>query len=872
MGELNTCLLPEAKQREKLGSILNFEKCERFYGDFHPQVPKHTKNFEGFHEKQHVERKLGRSEEVVKYMSYLPSFLEKGENPQEKPFNIGVLDWHQLEKWQCNSNHISGINSKHPQFTSNNSSFITSEGLSSHCCRENMLFPHQQGVNHHALSCHSNATPTEGCSSSTKLLAGNGVKFPDGKACSINPLKAQQSVLQASQSSSLDTLNGLIDRKSKDSAQGRVPGTRWRHFEKDSIISGLKGNDGMQKREALKAERLVPSFIVTDHDFSERHRPVVLESTDDTGNRHFSLDHKSEFKVDNNRSLQANCHSCSRGYTGNFCHIEFASDCACFHSLPDGSGKTKGAHVKQSCAKEIRSINCPSGKEQTIPLTGSEISPCIRKKLEEKNSGSKPRNLAEEKVFQVKVSIADSTTVENSSPTHHFSSGVGRICNSSSSNSLAIPYPVSRDDPKVTSTSASSSNSTCEKSNATSRSRSSPLRRLLDPLLKPRGSDSHDFDRSSERNPLKTDKTKKSSGSQRESPALHSIKIRFDLKGCKTDDIIGTHKAEKNGLVMMQALLQVAVKNGNPLFTFTVDNCTNILAATVKKLSSKKTAPRWVYTFFSFNEMKKKNASWKNQGCKDRNHGYIPNIVAQMKVSDILCTNSNGKRPVSKSCVREFVLSSMGTQDIDQKSGPLTGDDELAAIVVKFLERVDEQSKEDGQWRGTFNKLSVIGLNEPFQEVKSCSNSKDDKGNESASNDIFSLTVILPSGHHGMPSNGEPWPLIERWKSGGSCDCGGWDLGCRIRVLANSNQSSQRSNLAKSQSSTFKLFSQEETEEKKRPVFIYSPFEDGIFSIEFNSSLNLLQAFSIGISVLNSRTSAMLSTNAFGVKISEEIT
>ncbi|KAL0369850.1 UNVERIFIED_CONTAM: hypothetical protein Sangu_0303100 [Sesamum angustifolium] len=410
-----------------------------------------------------------------------------------------------------------------------------------------MLSPHQQGVNHHALPCHSNATPTEGSSSSTKLLAGNGVKFPDCKACSINPLKAQQNVLQATQSSSMDT------------------------------------NDGIQKGEALKAERQVPSFIVTDHDFSERHRPVVLESTDDTGNRHSSLDHKSECKVDNNRSLQA---------------------------------------------------NCQSWKEQTIPLTGSEISPCIRKNLEEKNSGSKPRRLAEKKVFQVKVCIADSTMVENPSSTHHFGSGVGRICNSSSSNSSAIPYPVSRDDSKVTSTSVSSSNSTCEKSNATSRSRSSPLRRLLDPLLKPKGSDSRDFAGSSERNPLKTNKTIKSSGSQRESPALHSIKIKFNLKGCKTDDIIGPHKTEKNGSVMMQALLQVAVKNGNPLFTFTVDNCTDILAATVKKLSSKKTAPRWVYTFFSFNEMKKKNAPWKNQGCKDRNHGYIPNIVAQMKVSD----------------------------------------------------------------------------------------------------------------------------------------------------------------------------------------------------------------------------------------------
>ncbi|KAI3450297.1 hypothetical protein Pfo_006962 [Paulownia fortunei] len=862
--------ITQAKQRKKLGSILNFEKHERFYDDY-PQVLKNAEKSKGFHQKKQVERKLDKSEELVKYMSYLPSYLERGENPQDKPFNIGVLDWRLLEKWQHCHNDVSGINVKHPPSTSNTSSFISSEVSSSHSSRDNTWSFHQQRINHPSLPSHLNATPTEECSSGTKLLAGNEGKFLGCKNGSIDLLKVQQSLLQATQTSSLDTANRLMDSKNKESDLQRVPGSRSQHFETDGIVSGLKGNDRIHKGEALKAEGQVPSYAVSDRDFSERCKTAVAESTDDPGNSCFSTSHQSDSsKGDNHILLKANWYSFYRGSNAKFCNTKFRSGYTNLHYLPNESGKTKDSQVEQSCSEEVRILNCPSGKEQRMLFTGSvSISPSRRKNLEKKNSGSKPGNLAENEVFQVKVGISESTKVRNPSPTRRLSFGVGRIGKSSSSNSSAIPLSENIPDSKVTSNSACSSDSTSEKSNATSRARSSPLRRLLDPLLKPEVDDSHHFARSSERNLLTTDRTVKSSRGQRESPALHSGKVTLDLKGCRTVDIGGPHQTRNNGTSTMQALLQVALKNGLPLFTFTVDNCSDILAATVKEICSENSAHRWIYTFFSFSEMKKKNVHWINQGSKDRNDGYISNIVAQMKVSDILYTNSNGKRSVSKSWVREFVLSSVGARDVDQTSDSLSGD-ELAAIVVKFPERIGGQCNQDGQQRGIFNK-SATGLKQPFQQVRNCSNSRDDEGNESASDALFSATVILPGGNHGVPSKGEPSPLIERWKSGGSCDCGGWDLGCRIRVLANCNQLSQRFISTKSQLTAFKLFSQEEVEEN-RPMFILSPFEDGVFSVECNSSLKLVQAFSVGIAVLNSRTSAILSSNMFGDKISQQFT
>ncbi|KAL4571108.1 hypothetical protein LXL04_017859 [Taraxacum kok-saghyz] len=105
----------------------------------------------------------------------------------------------------------------------------------------------------------------------------------------------------------------------------------------------------------------------------------------------------------------------------------------------------------------------------------------------------------------------------------------------------------------------------------------------------------------------------------------------------------------------------------------------------------------------------------------------------------------------------------------------------------------------------------------------------------------FSTTVVLPGGSHGVPIKGEPSSLTDRWRSGGVCDCGGWDEGCRLKTFTNRNNGAQ-----------FELFVQGEIGEK-RPMFNLSPLKEGIYSVDYNSSLTDLQAFSICISVVESR-------------------
>ncbi|XP_071717153.1 uncharacterized protein [Rutidosis leptorrhynchoides] len=304
----------------------------------------------------------------------------------------------------------------------------------------------------------------------------------------------------------------------------------------------------------------------------------------------------------------------------------------------------------------------------------------------------------------------------------------------------------------------------------------SPLRRLLNPIFSSKETSlelSH-----------KDSKTK--------------AKMKMDIRNCK--DIKVDNSFRNSNSLTKQALFQIAIKNGRPLFTFAVDNNNNdILAATVRSLAGKDDANCWIYTFFTVHEVKKKKGGWLSHGTKGANNGYLPNVTAQMTVRN---------RLIEECAAREFVLSSVNPGQSDNQMLEEHLETELAAIVVRFLKK---------------------------------------KADEDGIQDCFSTTVILPGGHHSVPRKGEPSPLIERWRSGGVCDCGGWDVGCKLRTLTNTVQSVS--------SGKFDLFIQGDVI-TERPFFSLSPLQDGIFSVEYNSSLSLLHAFSICISVIECRKSS----------------
>ncbi|RZR78281.1 hypothetical protein BHM03_00003550 [Ensete ventricosum] len=300
--------------------------------------------------------------------------------------------------------------------------------------------------------------------------------------------------------------------------------------------------------------------------------------------------------------------------------------------------------------------------------------------------------------------------------------------------------------------------------------RQSPLRRMLDPIMKPKNnlhstgpiaalSGSH---RSRELS--RTDKS--NHGEHKPSSVDFTRQVRGNMitSNQLSNNDKGTQKDEKHVAPMKQSLLQVAWKNGLPLFMLSSRDSEVFAAAiTMRSIISNYNDLECIYKIFSVNGSKKKSMFWSSPGKKGKKHQLISNVVGQLKVS---LRNSRSHDGDSSHVMREFVL--LGAEQATVDSSAMS---ELAAIVVKVPPPVD---KSDTPTRAGH---SSCGENLSTRNV-------------SASNDLCQsgISVMLPCGVHGVSTEGEPSPLIERWRSGGACDCGGWDEGCSLTVLADESQ------------------------------------------------------------------------------------
>ncbi|XP_059660814.1 uncharacterized protein LOC132307150 isoform X2 [Cornus florida] len=946
---------------------------------------------QGNHHKQQVGRKTTVNKEVVKYISTLPNYLERGENLQEKAFNVGVLDWRRLENWQHNLKQVPDRCSKDSPSSSNTTSFFSTDGSSIHSSRGHSCSPAHPRMHQPTLQSHLNASPEEGCSQGVKTFTDVGT-IQDLKAASSDPLKGKQSILRICHS--IDEKHSEIKLKEcKSSDPQIVPKTRMSldseifrvapHLKGKMKIQEVKSTGGMEKLPE-------PYYDIIDHNCPGTDNSVVLcLPRDDKENSHSATSCFSDSTaINSQKSSEANQRSFQEvSFSEEVYNAEVYHDIPCSCPMPCEGGDNKNLKMKQANSTDVKSVKCSHKPSQpSLSSVRLSSSPSRGKNLEEKSSkimSTDSTLIKSSEESDLKMGTVAAAKSRKPSPTRLFSIGLGRNGRSSghrdgsaisqlssrhisaksdsekavaprsdnsnshlqngSSTARSCPLRLSSSpsrgknleekSSKIMSTNSTlvkssaesdlkmgtvaaakvrnpsptrlfsigmgknvssrnisaksglekavappcSDNSNNDMQNGSSKARSSPLRRLLDPLLKAKATNSHDSTQSSRKDSSSADRACNSSHGRGESSTLHSMKVKFDLRSCRSINVDDSRHNDKHGSSTVQALLQIAIKNGHPLFTFAVDNNGNILAATMRKLStSKKDDDSWIYTFFTIREMKKKNGCI-NQGSKGKGQGYVPNVVAQLKVTDSQFSKLIGHKCTEQFSIREFVLFAVDPRESDQQTSDFQPNDELAAIIVKFPEQTAKNLDQDGQQSDSFSYQSMIGLKEPLSEVRSNSNSRDDKenGSSNGSQDLFSTTVLLPGGIHGLPSKGEPSSLIERWKSGGLCDCGGWDMGCRIRVLSNQIRLSRRSSssIVHPTEGLFELFSQGEPLEN-RPAFSLSAFKDGLFSVEFNSSLSLLQAFSICIAVLNSRKAYRFpeSSNLFEEKSSEETT
>ncbi|GAB4843072.1 hypothetical protein Ancab_013051 [Ancistrocladus abbreviatus] len=108
---------------------------------------------------------------------------------------------------------------------------------------------------------------------------------------------------------------------------------------------------------------------------------------------------------------------------------------------------------------------------------------------------------------------------------------------------------------------------------------------------------------------------------------------------------------------------------------------------------------------------------------------------------------------------------------------------ELAAIIVKdhLHEGGIHDEEEVGGWGLKFLKKAGAQKNSTSLKTSACS----ECCQQNAGDFSTSMDIIVPAGVHGGPRtrNSGPSTLVERWRSGGQCDCGGWDVGCPLTVL-----------------------------------------------------------------------------------------
>nr|GEX52248.1 hypothetical protein [Tanacetum cinerariifolium] len=251
----------------------------------------------------------------------------------------------------------------------------------------------------------------------------------------------------------------------------------------------------------------------------------------------------------------------------------------------------------------------------------------------------------------------------------------------------------------------------------------------------------------------------------------------------------------------LNGVLKLRNKNGLPYFEFLVKNPNDILVAKTENLE---------------NELVNADNS----------------MVTEFVLYDLAHSRKSGS-PIAQKTPESKESTGQSKVHVEQKFvADLHPDLETAAIVIQFPSDKRESLKcnQGNMTNDELFKFSRMKLekNEPTK-----------------------VSVVIPSGNHGLPcdeSHG-PSPLLDRWRLGGGCDCGGWDMGCPLVVLGNSDI--QKAKVCKQSVELFLKGTKEDT-----PAISMKMTAEGQYAVDFHAQLTSLQAFSICVAILHSTESS----------------
>ncbi|GER33076.1 hypothetical protein STAS_09185 [Striga asiatica] len=339
----------------------------------------------------------------------------------------------------------------------------------------------------------------------------------------------------------------------------------------------------------------------------------------------------------------------------------------------------------------------------------------------------------------------------------------------------------------------------------------------------------------------------------------------------------------------LHGLLKSEDKNGLPFFQFSVNSPEEV--SYIVKTWKVDDALMWVYTFHSLNHKRKSNASGGGWGFKDINREST--MVGQMVVSCYLRTELKAARTYTDYMVQEYVLydvaqsrrstssqdnSSCFKEQIFKHSRPLMAVDlhpelEIAAVIMRapFEKRESLKFKSgDGEMdRPLPSLLDLCRLEEAREGILGNSRTGE-------------MHVVVPAGNHSLPGgeNRGPSPLLDRWRMGGGCDCGGWDMACPLDVFVNPNFRICDEQPLVDSRHPVELFVQGR-KNNNIPAFTMRAVEDGKYAVDFHAQLSSLQAFSICVAILHAANTStaiehetnkrMLKSDSLKVFAEEEI-
>ncbi|KAK6117047.1 hypothetical protein DH2020_049190 [Rehmannia glutinosa] len=352
------------------------------------------------------------------------------------------------------------------------------------------------------------------------------------------------------------------------------------------------------------------------------------------------------------------------------------------------------------------------------------------------------------------------------------------------------------------------------------KSRFSPVKKMFDPFIK---SKSH-------RSPL---------SSSNETGTNHndkSEKPRHVEYNYHCEDKENYNLAVQCSPAHLHGLLKLGNKRGVLFFEFSVKATEDVYVAKTWKIENGLTR---VYTFHSLQHRRKSNT-------RDSS------LAGQMHVLCHLCKDDG---EMNDSMVTEFVLYDI----IHSRKGTTCRDNcepkEISAKTkTKGVEPKHSQPLTSAELRPELEIAAAI-MQVPFEKRESLKLKKNDekKAKEGVSDISSSLKmhVVIPAGNHSLPVNesGGPSRLLDRWRLGGGCDCGGWDMACPLNVFSNSNVESAEGRSLIDDQNRADLFVQGKKDNV--PAFTMRATDDGKYAVDFHAQLSSLQAFSICVAILH---------------------